>query len=98
MYPESEWWTCVAAPLSVPLPVQWPENGKLHPLQIFEGVFLVEGVLLVGEDLRLVDVVGRVSLVHELLVGEGVSVPAGVVLLSAPGTLQVRVSSPSRTL
>ena len=96
MYPE--WWTCAAAPLSVALPVRQLEHGKLHLLPIFEEVFLVLRVLLVGEDLRLVDVVGRVSLVHELLVGEGVSVPAGVVLLSAPGTLQVRVSSPSRTL
>ena len=34
------------------------------------------GFLLVGEDLHLVDGVGRVSLVHDLLVGEGVSVAA----------------------
>ena len=88
---------CVAAPapLSEALSVQWPECEKLHLAQIFEEVVLKERVLVVEEALHLVVlVVERVSFVDELLVAAGVS----VLHSSAPGRVEARISSTSRTL
>ena len=54
-------------------------------LDVEEALHLV-GFILVGEDLHLFDVVGWVSLFHELLFSEGVPEAAGVYVfqLSSP--------------